>query len=337
LHDPSQPTDPASSTRPFLVVRDDSPAIAALRGGVVAIGNFDGVHRGHRTVIAAAVRRARVLGGPSVALTFEPHPRRFLRPDSPLFRLTDETTKLRLLAASGLDGALVLTFDRALASLSAEDFITRILVGRLGIKGVAIGFDFHYGKDRRGSPGFLAAEGGRLGFAVEIMPPLEDEGRPVSSSSIRAALAAGRVIEAAELIGHPWFVTATVIQGDRRGRELGYPTANLRLDPECGLKHGIYAVRARVHGEIRDGVASFGRRPTFDDGTPLLEVHLFDFSADLYGAALDVAFLGWIRAEAKFAKVADLVARMDEDARLARGALARTPATFPPLGTFVEG
>ncbi len=301
--------------------------MSALTGGIVAIGNFDGVHRGHRTVIAAAARRAKTLGAPAVALTFEPHPRRFLRPESPLFRLTDENTKLRLLAASGLDGALVLTFDRSLASLSAEDFITRILVGRLADKGVAIGFDFHYGKDRRGSPGFLAAEGERLGFAVEILPPLEDEGRPVSSSSIRAALAAGRVIEAAELIGHPWFVTGTVVP----------PTANLRLDADCGLKHGIYAVRARVDGAVRDGVASFGRRPTFDDGPPLLEVNLFDFSEELYGTAIDVAFLGWIRAEAKFAKVEDLIARMDEDARLAREALARTRAAFPPLGTFVEG
>jgi riboflavin kinase/FMN adenylyltransferase len=318
------------------VVRGDAPALAALQGGVVAIGNFDGVHRGHRAVIAAAARRAAALGGPAVALTFEPHPRRFLRPEAPLFRLTDETNKLRLLAASGLDGALVLTFDRALASRSAEDFIAGILVGRLGVKGVAIGFDFHYGKDRRGSPGFLAAEGERLGFAVDILPPLEDEGRPVSSSSIRAALANGRVVEAAELIGHPWFASGTVISGDRRGRELGYPTANLQLDPDCGLKHGIYAVRARVEGKVLDGVASFGRRPTFDDGPPLLEVHLFDFSGDLYGAHIDVAFLGWIRAEAKFANVQDLVTRMDEDARLARDALARTRASFPPLGTFVE-
>jgi riboflavin kinase/FMN adenylyltransferase len=337
LHQPSHNHDPADSTRPFRVVRDDSAAVAALKGSVVAIGNFDGVHRGHRAVIAAAVGRAQALGGPAVALTFEPHPRRFLRPESPLFRLTDEATKLRLLAASGLGGALVLTFDRALASLSAEDFITRILVGRLAVKGVAIGFDFHYGKDRRGSPKFLAAEGERLGFAVEILPPLEDEGRPVSSSSIRAALAAGRVVEAAELIGNPWFVTGTVLAGERRGRALGYPTANLRLDPDCGLKHGIYAVRVRIGDAVRDGVASFGRRPTFDDGPPLLEVHLFDFAGELYGTAIDVAFLGWIRAEAKFEKIEDLVARMHEDARLARAALARTNASFPRLGTFAEG
>jgi riboflavin kinase/FMN adenylyltransferase len=337
LHRQSANQASKSPARPFLVVRDASAAIAALQGGVVAIGNFDGVHRGHRTVIAAAARSARALGRPGVALTFDPHPRRFLRPQVPLFQLTDLTAKLRLLAASGLDGALVLTFDAALASLSAEDFIARILVGRLAVKGVAIGFDFHYGKDRRGSPAFLAAEGERLGFAVEILPPLEDEGRPVSSSSIRAALASGRVIEAAELIGHPWFVTGTVVPGDRRGRTLGYPTANLRLDPECGLKHGIYAVRARVGEEPRDGVASFGRRPTFGDGPPLLEVHLFDFGDELYGATIDVAFIGWIRAEAKFDSAEDLVRRMHEDSRRAHEALARTGAAFPPLGTFVEG
>ena len=318
------------------MVRDAAASVAELEGGVVAIGNFDGVHRGHRAVIGAAVRRAAALGGPALAMTFEPHPRRFFNPQAPLFRLTDAPTKLRLLAASGLSGVLVLTFDRALASLSAEDFITRVLVGRLAVKGVTIGFDFHYGKDRRGSPGFLAAEGERLGFAVDILPPLEDEGRPVSSSSIRAALAAGRVVEAAELIGYPWFVTGTVVPGERRGRALQFPTANLGLDPDCGLKYGIYAVRARVENEVRDGVASFGKRPTFDDGPPLLEVHLFDFSGELYGKAIDVAFLGWIRAEAKFAKVADLVARMEEDARLAREALARTAASFPPLGTYVE-
>ena len=303
---------------------------------MVAIGNFDGVHRGHRAVLGAALGRAEALDAPTLALTFEPHPRRFLRPDLPLFRLTDERAKLRLLAGSGLNGALVLTFDRALASLSAQEFISRILVGRLAVRGVAIGFDFHYGKDRGGSPAFLATEGQRLGFAVEIVPPLEDEGRPVSSSSIRAALAAGRVIEAAELIGSPWFVSGTVRAGDHRGRALGFPTANVQLDPDCGLKHGIYAVRARVRGEVRDGVASFGRRPTFDDGPPLLEVHLFDFSGDLYGEAIDVAFLGWIRAEAKFASADELIARMHEDARLAHQTLARTQASFPPLGEFVE-
>ena len=327
-------TDRPLPTKPFLVVRDDAPALDALKGAVVAIGNFDGVHRGHRAVIGAAIELAHELGRPAVAVTFEPHPRRVLRPDLPLFRLTDEAAKLRLLAASGLDGVLVMTFDAALAGLSAQDFVHRILVGKLELAGATIGFDFHYGKDRGGSPAFLAAEGQRLGFPVEIVAPLEDEGRPVSSSEIRAALAAGQVVEAAELLGHPWFVSAVVIHGDKRGRELGYATANLRLDPDCGLKHGIYAVRVGIAGRIHGGVASFGRRPTFDDGAPLLEVHVLDFSADLYGVTIDVVFISWIRAEMKFASVADLVRRMDDDSRLARAALARAGVAFPPLGAL---
>jgi riboflavin kinase / FMN adenylyltransferase len=319
-------------TKPLIVVHDGARHIDALKGGIVAIGNFDGVHRGHRAVIAAAVDRAMALGRPAVALTFEPHPRQVLRPHEPMFRLTDAPTKLRLLAASGLDGAVVLTFDAALAGLSAEDFITRVLVHRLAVAGAAIGFDFHYGKDRGGSPAFLAAEGRRRGFPVEIVPPLEDEGRAVSSSAIRAALAAGRVVEAAELLGNPWFVSARVIHGDARGRDLGYPTANLKLEAGCGLKFGIYAVRVGHAGLRYDGVASFGRRPTFDDGPPLLEVHLFDFSGDLYGASIDVAFLAWIRSELKFASIAELVSRMEEDCRLARAALARSGTAFPILG-----
>ena len=322
-------------TKPLIVVRDGAHP-DALTGGVVAIGNFDGVHRGHRAVIAAAVDRAMALGRPAVALTFEPHPRLLLRPHEPMFRLSDESAKLRLLAATGLDGAVVLTFDAALAALSAKDFIARILVERLAVAGAAIGFDFHYGKDRSGSPSFLLEEGRRHGFPAEIVPPLEDEGRAVSSSAIRAALAAGRVVEAAELLGNPWFVSARVVHGDARGRELGYPTANLKLDPGCGLKFGIYAVRVGVAGLRYDGVASFGRRPTFDDGPRLLEVHLFDFSGDLYGASIDVAFLAWIRSELKFTSVAELIRRMDEDCRLARSALARSGTAFPALGRVKE-
>jgi riboflavin kinase / FMN adenylyltransferase len=322
-------------TKPLIVVRDGAHP-DALTGGVVAIGNFDGVHRGHRAVIAAAVDRAMALRRPAVALTFEPHPRLLLRPHEPMFRLSDEASKLRLLAATGLDGAVVLTFDTALAALSAKDFIGRILVERLAVAGAAIGFDFHYGRHRSGSPTFLVEEGRRLGFPAEIVPPLEDEGRAVSSSAIRAALAAGRVVEAAELLGNPWFVSAPVLHGDARGRELGYPTANLKLDPGCGLKFGIYAVRVGLEGLRYDGVASFGRRPTFDDGPPLLEVHLFDFSGDLYGASIDVAFLAWIRSELKFASVAELIRRMDEDCRLARAALARSGTAFPALGRVKE-
>ena len=325
-------TDQPQPREPFVVVRGEAPADHALDGAVVAIGNFDGVHRGHRAVIAAALARAKALGRKAAALTFEPHPRIFFRPDEPLFRLTDERAKLRLLAATGLNGAIVLRFDAALAGLSAQDFVTRLLVGRFAVAGVAIGFDFHFGLNRAGSPDYLAAQGAKLGFAVDVVPRFEDAGGPVRSGPIRAALAAGGVAQANELLGYPWFVSAEVVHGDKRGRELGYPTANLRLDPACGLKHGIYAVRVGVGERRYDGVASFGRRPMFDQGTVLLEVFLFDFSGDLYGEVIDVAFIDWIRPELKFDSVEDLVRRINEDARLARAALAAAPDAFPKLG-----
>ena len=329
-------TAPLKPARPFIVVRDeasgrDPPGLAQVMGAVIAIGNFDGVHRGHRAVVAAALERARGLKRPAAAMTFEPHPSVVLRPGQPLFRLTDAQAKLRLLATTGLDGVLVMTFDAALAGLTAETFIRKVLVERLAIAGATIGFDFHFGKNRGGSPAFLAEMGRRLGFPVDIMPPLEDEGRPVSSSVIRAALTAGRVVEAAELLGYPWFVTATVIHGDKRGRDLGYPTANLKLDPACGLKHGIYAVRVGLDGRVHDGVANFGRRPTFGGGAPLLEAHLFDFSGELYGRTLDIAFIGWIRAEMRFDGIEDLIRHMDDDSRLARAVLARAGDAFPPI------
>jgi riboflavin kinase/FMN adenylyltransferase len=320
------------STQPFLVARDDGPALDRLRGGVVAIGNFDGVHRGHRAVIDAAIARARVAGRPAAALTFEPHPRSFFQPDAPSFRLTSEAAKLRLLAATGLNGAVILSFDAALAGLSAEQFVAGILVDRLEIRGAAIGFNFHFGKERRGSPIFLEAQGATHGFAVDVVPPFQLGGRRVSSGAIRDALAMGRTAEANELLGYPYFVTGQVVHGDKRGRELGYPTANIQLGPDCGLKHGVYAVRVAVGGVRYGGVANFGRRPMFDTGVVLLEVFLFDFSGDLYGAALDVAFIAWIRPEMNFGSVEELIRRMDDDSRHARTALARAPDAFPVLG-----
>jgi riboflavin kinase / FMN adenylyltransferase len=303
----------------------------ALRGAVVAIGNFDGVHRGHRAVIAAAQARAKTLNRPAAALTFEPHPRAFFHPGEPLFRLTDEAAKLRLLAATGLDGAIVLTFDAALASLTAEEFVRRILVERFAVGGAAIGFNFHFGMHRLGAPDFLVAQGRKLGFAVDVVPRFEDNGRPISSGPIRQALAAGRLEEAAEFLGYPWFVSGVVIHGDKRGRELGFPTANLQLDAACGLRHGIYAVRIAAGGRRYDGVASFGRRPMFDSGVVLLEIFLFDFSGDLYGQSIDVAFIEWLRDEATFASAAELVAQMKEDSRVAREALARAGDAFSPI------
>jgi len=314
----------------FLVVRDVAPD-GALRGAVLAMGNFDGVHRGHQAVIAAAIERARGLGKPAGVLTFEPHPRDFFNPGEPLFRLTDEAAKLRLLAATGLDGTVVLTFDAALASLTAEDFVARILVERFAVSGVIIGFNFHFGKNRTGSPDFLAAQGRKYGFAVDVVAPFELNGRPVSSGPIRDALAAARLDDAAALLGFPWFVSGEVRHGDKRGRELGFPTANLSLDAACGLRHGVYAVRVGLGDRRYDGVANFGRRPMFDSGVVLLEVFLFDFAGDLYGRRIDVAFIDWIRDEAAFGSVDELVHAMNDDAAKARAAIKRAGDVFPPI------
>jgi riboflavin kinase/FMN adenylyltransferase len=322
----------------FMVIRDSTEPAAIPKGAVVAMGNFDGVHLGHRAVIAAALEMGRTHGRPALALTFEPHPRRFFSPNTPQFRLTDETAKLRLLAGTGLAGAVIMTFDKVRAGTSAQDFIYHDLIGRLGISGIAVGYDFHFGKGRVGSPSLLVSEAPRLGIEVDVQPHIDIQERPVSSSAIRMALAEGQIADATAMLGGPWFVSGEVIHGEKRGRDLGYPTANIRLDNNCGLKHGIYAVRVgRGQGKDQerfDGVASFGRRPTFDNGAPLLEIFLFDFKRDLYGERLDVAFIGFIREELKFESVEALIAQMDDDSARARAALAAAPGAFPKLGAI---
>src|SRR6202142_122448 len=318
----------------FTVIRDSTPAAAIPRGMVVAMGNFDGVHLGHRAVIDAALRMGLAHGRPAFAVTFEPHPRSYFSPNTPQFRLTDEAGKLRLLAATGLAGAVVMTFDKRRAETAAQDFIHHDLIERLGISGIAVGYDFHFGKGRVGSPSLLVAEAPRLGIEVDVQAHVDIDERPVSSSAIRMALAEGQIEEASAMLGGPWFVSGEVIYGDKRGRDLGFPTANIRLDRNCGLKHGIYAVRVGRGAKRLDGVASFGRRPTFDNGAPLLEVFLFGFNGDLYGRTLDVAFIGFIREELKFDGVDALVARMNDDSARARAALAAAPGAFPKLGTI---
>lgn len=314
-------THAPASAHAFPVLRTAGPLPEALAHPVIAIGNFDGVHRGHRAVIGTAIDQARSLGRPALAMTFEPHPRAFFRPDEPMFRLTPEPMKLRRLAETGLDGAVVLPFNAAIAGLEAEAFVADLLVGQLGVSMVVAGYDFHFGKGRGGSPSFLREAGQRHGFPVEIVPPLLDEGAQISSSVIRAALAQGRVEQAAHMLGAPWAVEAEVIHGDKRGRELGYPTANMRLDPATTLAHGIYAVTVTIDGVTHKGVASHGRRPTFDDGAPRLETFIFDFSGDLYGHVLTVAFHAYLRPELKFDSIDALIAQMDVDSARARAAL----------------
>jgi riboflavin kinase/FMN adenylyltransferase len=320
----------------FTVIRDTTPVAAIPRGAVVAMGNFDGVHLGHRAVIDAALQMGRVHGRPAMAVTFEPHPRSFFSPNSPQFRLTDEAGKLRLLAGTGLAGAVVMTFDKKRAETAAQDFIHHELIERLGVSGIAVGYDFHFGKGRVGSPSLLVSEAPRLGIEVDVQAHVDIAERPVSSSAIRMALAEGQIEDATAMLGGPWFVSGEVIHGEKRGRDLGYPTANIRLDKHCGLKHGIYAVRVGLGGEkdqvLLDGVASFGRRPTFDNGAPLLEIFLFDFKGDLYETMLDVAFVAFIREELKFESVAALVRQMDEDSAHARKHLAAALGAFPKLG-----
>jgi riboflavin kinase / FMN adenylyltransferase len=328
----------------FIIIRDTTPAAAIPKGTVVAMGNFDGVHLGHRAVIDAALQMGRSHDRPALAVTFEPHPRSFFSPNSPQFRLTDEAGKLRLLAGTGLAGAVVMTFDKNRAGTTAQDFIHHDLIDRLGISGIAVGYDFHFGKGRVGSPSLLVSEAPRLGIEVDVQAHVDIAERPVSSSAIRMALAEGQIEDATAMLGGPWFVAGEVIHGEKRGRDLGYPTANIRLDKNCGLKHGIYAVRVGLNqgkdlgqgkDQVRfDGVASFGRRPTFDNGAPLLEVFLFDFKGDLYGNRLDVAFIAFIRDELKFDRIDTLIRQMDDDSARARAALAAAPDAFPKLGNI---
>ncbi len=301
---------------------------ATLRGGVVAVGNFDGVHRGHQALFDHARSEARRLGAPAVALTFEPHPRTVFRPEVPVFRLTTVAAKARLLAALGIDGLVVAGFDRAFAAIAAEDFVNTVLRDQFALKAAVVGHDFHFGKGRSGTPDVLRAAGERLGFSVAVIEPIGDaDGTLLASTDVREALTRGDVARANRLLGYRWFVIATVVTGERRGRELGFPTANLRLAPDCGLAHGIYAVRVRTpDGAEHDGVASYGRRPTFDNGQPLLEVHLFDFAGDLYGKTLVVSFLAWLRPERKFASVDALIAAMGDDSAAARAVQAAAGA-----------
>jgi len=312
-------------TEAFERIVATAPLPAHLRGGVVAIGNFDGVHRGHQAVLERALAEARRRGVPALVLSFEPHPRKVFRPDIPLFVLTPPPMKARLLSDLGFAALVEQPFTRDFAALSAEAFVTDVLEKNLGISHAVTGFDFHFGKDRQGGPAFLMAAGERHGFGVTLVDAFRDEGAEVvSSSRIRALLGQGEVAEAAGLLGYRFTVEAEVIGGQQLGRTLGFPTANMRLSPEATLREGIYAVRfRRADGTLHDGVASFGRRPTVDDhGAPLLETFVFDFSDDLYGETCEVSFFGFLRTEVKFDGLDALVAQMQRDEAEARALLA---------------
>ncbi len=299
--------------------RGPLPVPQHLRGAVVAIGNFDGVHLGHRALLAEARSMADAAGRPMCALTFEPHPRTFFRPSLPVFRLTPADMRASLMAGLGCEGVVELAFDAALSGLDADVFIDDILMDQLGVSGVVVGTDFRFGRGRTGDVAMLVQQLARRGVKASALGAVVDTaGVPISSSRIRDALALGDIAGANAMLGAPWTVRGQVVHGDKRGRLLGFPTANMVLPADNRLRHGIYAVRVLIDGAWHAGVASFGRRPTFDDGAPRLETFVFDFSGDLYGRVLDVAFAGWVRGEEKFACVEALVAQMQRDVEKAR-------------------
>jgi len=293
----------------------------ALRGAYVAIGNFDGVHRGHQTVLSTLKARAAEAGVPAMVLTFEPHPRDVFAPAPFMFRLTGGNAKARLAEALGLDAIAVLGFDRAFSQIEAEDFVSRFLVDALGVTGVIVGADFHFGRQRRGTPTFLKASGESHGFAVETLDLMDEGDEVISSSRIRAALSEGAVTAANRLLGYHWFFDGCVVKGDQRGRELGYPTANTMTHANFQLAQGVYAVRARLGDRLFDGVAAYGK-PMFDNQRPPFETHLFDFDEDIYGQTITVALIAHIRGQEVFSGLDELIVAMDRDSRKARQALA---------------
>jgi riboflavin kinase/FMN adenylyltransferase len=292
---------------------------------VVAIGNFDGVHRGHQAVLERTLAEARSRKAPALALSFEPHPRTVFQPDVQLYVITPPPMKARLMAELGFAALVQQPFTREFAAQSAEEFITRVLDAGLGISHAITGFDFHFGRNRQGGPAFLMASGEKHGFGVTLVDAFRDEGAEVvSSSRIRTLLEEGDVAAAAGLLGYRYTVEAEVTRGKQLGRDLGFPTANMALPASTGLRHGIYAVRfRRADGSLHDGVASFGRRPTVDEnGAPLLETFVFDFSDDLYGERCTVSFFGFLRGEVKFDGLDALVVQMKRDEAEARALLS---------------
>jgi riboflavin kinase/FMN adenylyltransferase len=315
-----------SQPKRFIVAVDPQGPVAGLEAPVLAIGNFDGVHRGHAAVVGRARELARKLARPCAVLTFEPHPADFFSKKPVVFRLTSLDAKARKLAALGVDGLVALRFDEKLADLSAEDFVADVLLRRLGARAIVVGYDFHYGRGRAGTPQTLREAGREKGFQVEIVEKIAADAAgsldAASSTAVRAALQAGDVARASHILGAPFSVEGEVVHGRKLGRTLGFPTANIALGPAFKLRHGIYAVRFRVEGRQYGGVANFGSRPTVDNGPPLLEVFVFDFAGDLYGKTVEVDFIAFLRPEEKFDGLDALTVQMRKDEAEARKILA---------------
>jgi len=301
----------------------DRPVPAELRGAVVALGNFDGFHVGHQAVVGRALALARETGRRALVATFDPHPARLFRPDAPPFLLTTIDQRLGLFEAFGMDGALALPFDHALAALGAERFMTEWIQERIGASALVTGEDFTFGKDREGNTALLAQLAQDSGMDAEVVAPVEQGGAIASSTRVRAHLKAGEMDAAQRLLTRPYAITGIVQHGDKIGRTIGYPTANLALGDYLRPAYGIYAVRGHLaDGRVLEGAANLGIRPQFDPPKELLEPYFFDFSGDLYGQPLSVELIARIRPEAKFDSLAALTVQMEADCIEARRILA---------------
>ena len=306
-------------------VRDHTYVSAEDRGASAAIGNFDGVHLGHQAVIGLAMEEARRLGCPPGVVTFEPHPREVFTPEAPPFRLMNAEARAHRLEKLGVTRLYELNFNTGLSNLSPEGFARDVLKDGLGLAHVVVGQDFCFGKGRVGTAEDLARFGAEMGFGVTVSPLLETGGIEVSSTRIRQALTDGRPEDAARMLGHLHRIEGAVIRGDQRGRDLGYPTANMSIEGLHPPRFGVYAVRVDIldgpHQGSQTGVASIGTRPMFGENRPNLETHVFDFKGDLYGAHLSVALVAYLRPEEKFDSLEALITQMDADSARARDIL----------------
>ncbi|MEG3154071.1 bifunctional riboflavin kinase/FAD synthetase [Sphingomonas sp. RB1R13] len=300
----------------------DTPVPEALRGAILALGNFDGFHLGHQAVVGRAVQRGAHERRPVIVATFDPHPVRHFKPDAAPFRLTSLDQRERLFGQAGADAMMVFGFDGQLAATSAEEFVASLLGQRIGAAGVITGNDYTFGARRTGNAAVLAELGARAGIVAETVAPVLLDGEAVSSSRVRAALTAGDPGAATRLLTRPFAIECVVGHGDKRGRTLGYPTANVPLGPYLRPKYGIYAVRVRLDdGSEHKGVASLGIRPTFDPPVEMLETFIFDWAGDLYARTIEVALVAYLRPELKFDDMGALVTQMDADSAEARRVL----------------
>jgi len=294
-----------------------------LRGAAVAIGAFDGVHRGHQAVIAQARAAADRLGVPLAVVSFDPHPRRWFQPEAAPFRLMTPAQMARAMAPLGVDRLHLLPFDATMAAMTDEAFVEQVLVEGLGIRHAAVGFDFSYGKGRTGSAEGLRRQGEALGFGVTVVDRIDDgDGLKLSSSGVREALKAGDMPRAAAILGRPFAIEDEVVHGDKRGRTIGVPTANVAMADYMRPAYGVYATRTRLpDGRVIDGVANLGVRPMFEIDQPLLEVWLFDFDGDLYGQTVETELVAYLRGEMAFDGLDALKVQIGRDADAAREAL----------------